>query len=177
MQFEQYLAKRRKPRKLYRYQAQNPYADEFASELNRHLGTVEKWVNGSVNEQKMLDAMKFFRRYFGPRFEATEGRKVYRGQSQLVFDGTPRSYSYDRKVAEAFADSQCGWYAPNCKSYVIEREVCSAKCLDARAFRLTLDLGKLMKAYASHKYALEREVIILNTRPKGSAQILELVAA
>ena len=178
MQFEQYLAQRRKPRKFNRYQAKNPYADEFASELNQNLSTVEKWINGSVNTEKMIRAMQFFERYFGDRFRATEGRKVYRGQSQLVFDGTPRSYSYEKKVAEAFAENQCGWFAPGCKGYVIERLVCSLKpCSDARAFRLSLDLGKLMKAYASHKYALEREVVILNTKPKGSARIYEVVNA
>lgn len=179
MTFEQYLAKQHGRRKLrfQRYRAKNPFADEFASELNDHLHTVEQWISGKLNVQKMRRAMEFFDRYFPGKFGATEGRKLFRGQSQMVFDGSPRSYSYDLKVAEAFAGTQCGWFAPSCKLVLIERTVCSKKCADQAAFKFSLDLTKLIKAYASHKYALEREVVILNTQPKGQAKVFELVPA
>jgi hypothetical protein len=176
IQFEEFLAKQRnEPIRFNRVRARNPFADEFAQDLNQHLETVEYWVNGAMDATKMMDAMQFFHDAFGSLYEPAEGRKLYRGQTSLVFDGSPRSYSYDRQVAEAFAE-ECGWFA-KCRNFLIERKVCSHHCADHSAFRWALDLGKLMRAYASHPYAAEREVILLNTRPKGMARVFELTPA
>lgn len=166
MEFGQYLASQRK------WKAQvnisNPAADEMVEQIQKHLKTVAAWLNGSMNRGAMLDAMRFFNRFFPGLYEATPGRIVWRGQTKEKFDGEPRSYTYQQDVAENFA---CGWFKGS--GIIVRRKVC-AKCADSAAFRFSLDISKLLKAYAHHVYANEREVVILNTAPKGSGQLLEV---
>lgn len=163
-EFGEFLASRRNPRP--RLAVRNPAADELVAELQQHLKVIEYWLSGDMNRGKMLGAMEFFAREFPGRFSVSDGAVVYRGQSQPVFDGTPRSYSHESKVAKDFA---CDLFMSN--SYVIRRQVCHG-CADKAAFRLTLDMGKVLKAYAGHKFGNEKEVVILNTEPKKPAEVL-----
>ena len=162
MTFEKYLAMHRHRKVEFTHAiAANPAADDFAHELNLHLGTVSNWINhGGSNRSQMLAAMKFFKGYFGSRYQAKPGAMLYRGQGEIVFDGSPRSDSTEPSVAQLFACSTSG-------RYVIRRKVCHS-CQDRPAYKLTLDLGKLLSRYGMHKYGFEKEVVILNTRPRGS---------
>jgi hypothetical protein len=167
--YEEYLRRRRpSPVHLARVQRSNPAADELAADINRHLANVEAWINGHRSDAKILAAMEFFDLMFPGQYDAPDGRLLYRGQAQPTFDGSPRSYSYDRAVAEAFAVNS----ADECETYLVKRKVCRS-CADRQAFRLSLDLGRLMAKYALNKFAIEREVIILNTVPKGSAATVQ----
>ena len=168
MDFDHYLASKRKYKA--RVDIPNPAADEMVELLQKHLKTLASWLNGNMNRNAMLEAMRFFRRYFPGQYEATPGRIVYRGVDRSPrFDGEPRSYSYDRDAAEYFACSILSW-----NGFVIRRKVCDS-CADKGAFRLSLDVAKVLKSYANHHYRDEREVIILNTAPKGStAELLEV---
>ena len=172
MTFETYLAGRARGR-LGRAERRpglkvNPavgFADEFARLLQRHLNTVEAWIDGTIKLKSMREAMKFFASEFPGQYTATPGRLLYRGQKTYAFDGQPRSYSYKRDVAEGFARAWWAWFGSN-PGILIERKVCD-RCQDAAAFRFSLDLGKLLKVYATHVYGLEKEVVILNTPPRG----------
>lgn len=165
-EFGKYLAKRRGYRT--RVRIENPAADEMVEILQKHLKTIAAWLNGAMNRTAMLDAMQFFHRTFPGHYSATEGRLVYRGQSIEAFDGGPRSYSYDAGVAKDFA---CDLWDKS--SFVIKRKVCSS-CGDKSAFRLSLDIAKVMKAYSVHKFSGEKEVVILNTPPHSPAELLEV---
>jgi hypothetical protein len=170
VQFETYLAQRRKKKAEFaRFKARNPYADTLAKDLNTHLVTVERWLNGSwlVNQQNMRAAMDFFDETFPGQYQPTAGKIIWRGQGTEIFDGTPRSYSYDQEAAEAFAAAM----AVSSTSFVIKRKVCEV-CADKAAFTRSLDISKLMQAYAYHKYSWEKEVVILNTLPKAPTGIL-----
>jgi len=170
MTFERFLAMHRHRQVQFtRAVAKNPAADEFANELNTHLATVKDWINhGGGNRTEMLEAMKFFRYYFRDQYAAKVGTMLYRGQGGRIFDGSPRSYSTDPSVATWFACSSSG-------RVVISRKVCRS-CSDRSAFRLTLDLGKVLAKYGLHKYGFEREVVILNTRPRGSQSAVAEIA-
>ena len=165
MTFEKFLASRRNPVSITRT-VRNPhqYADEFLEELDQHLQTVEDWINGDIDEEQMREAMEFFAEHFGASYQATPRRAVFRGQLKKVFDGSPRSYSYDPKIAEKFAQT---FFA---NGFIIERIVCF-ECPDRAAFRGSLDLGKLLKRYMGHKYGFENEVVLYNTPPKGDAEV------
>ena len=174
MEFGQYLASQRK------WKAQvnipNPAADEMVEEIQKHLKTVASWLNGYMHRDAMLDAMKFFTRMFPGQYEATPGRIVWRGQSKESFDGTPRSYTYDESTADDFA---CGLYPLtfgqifHSEALVVRRKV-TKHGGDKAAFRFSLDIAKLLKAYANHKYAGEKEVVILNAPLRGDAQLMEV---
>jgi hypothetical protein len=179
MTFEQYLASTRKVPEFAR-KHRNPYADSLAQDLDMHLKTVRAWLLGSINTAKMLDAMKFFNAVFPGLYDAKEGRRLYRGQNTKQFDGTPRSYSYDVKMADAFAcEPTAGPFAKllskHTDSFVIQRKV-SKTGPDKAAFRYTLDLAKILSEYGTgkHKYAAESEVVILNTPPKSPASVTEI---
>jgi hypothetical protein len=171
MTFERFLAMHRHRKvEFARAKAKNPTraADEFAQELNAHLATVKDWINhGGSNRAKMLGTMEFFRRYFGNVYQAKVGTLIFRGQGGRQFDGSPRSYSTDPSVATWFACSTAN-------RVVIERRVCHS-CSDRPAFRLTLDLGALLAKYGTHKYGFEKEVVILNTMPKGATTFISEV--
>lgn len=183
LNFEKWLATRRIGNPCLRSSLQNPYADEFARELNWNLKVVERWLVGQMQSDEMERAMQFFSQHFPGEFEADAGAMVYRGQRTPEFDGSPRSYSYSAEVAEQFAqESIMGLTWPQMKralqgkttAFIVERRVCS-RCADEQAFRYSLDMAKLLRAYGTHKFAAEREVIILNTRPEGSfAKLLEV---
>lgn len=168
MTFEQYLSRKRNPVRFKRARAKNPAnipADRFALDLNHHLNEVQEWINhGGSNRSEMLEAMLFFDEQFHGAYRAQPGTKLYRGQVGEHFDGDPRSYSTEVKVAEDFA---CGLHWSFSAPIIIERSVCHA-CADAAAFKLTLDLEKLLEKYGEHKYGWEREVVILNTMPRGA---------
>lgn len=163
MEFGQYLASRRRYKTTVNLQ--NPAADELIELLQLHLKTVAKWLNGYMNRADMLRAMKFFDEIFPGQYAPTVGRLVYRGQAGSKFDDSPRSYTYTSKVAENFSCNIWNW--SNQPAILIRRKVCFS-CPDKDAFSGSLDIGKLMKAYAGHQYAGEREVILLNTEPRGS---------
>lgn len=165
MSFERFLASRRRSIALPN-PAQAKYADVLYAQLKTHLKTVGGWINGNMSAYKMTSAMKFFAVEFPGKFAPANGKHLYRGQTSVVFDGTPRSYTYDRKVARLFAAGLAS------KGYTIERIVC-IKCPDAKAFSMALDLGKLLQAYAAHPYSGEEEVILFNTKPKGQARVIE----
>lgn len=172
MTFEQYLASMRKTPELVKNH-RNPYADSLAQDLDAHLKTVRAWLLGNIHTAKMLDAMRFFNTVFPGHYDAKEGKKLYRGQNTDQFDGTPRSYSYDRWIADSFScEPTAGPFAKlfsrHTESFVIERKVCKT-CGDKAAFKHSLDLAKILSEYGTgkHKYAVESEVVILNTKPKG----------
>jgi hypothetical protein len=182
LNFEKWLATRRTSNPCLRSPSRNPYADEFARELNWNLKVVERWLVGQMQSDEMERAMQFFNERFPGEFEADSGAMVYRGQRTPEFDGSPRSYSYSAQVAEQFAqDSIMGLTWPQMKrmfkgettAFIVERRVCD-RCADQDAFRYSLDMAKLLRAYESHKFASEREVVILNTRPKSPAKVLEV---
>jgi hypothetical protein len=180
MTFEQYLAANRKLPEFARNH-RNPYADSLAQDLDTHLKAVRSWLAGNIHTDKMLEAMKFFNTVFPGHYDAKEGKKLYRGQNTQQFDGTPRSYSYDRWIADAFSCEPTAGpfvklFASHTDSFVIERKVCKS-CADKGAFRYTLDLAKILSDYGTgqHKYAVESEVVILNTKPKGpTARVSEI---
>lgn len=166
MEFGRYLAQRR--RWKARVEIDNPAADQMLELLQKHLKTVARWLNGQMDYSAMLEAMKFFARSFPGQYRATPGRLIYRGQTHEFFDGKPASYSYDASVAAGFACNQDS-------TVVIKRRVCS-ECADKPAFRLSLDMAKLLAKYGDHEYAQEKEVVILNTPPKGkTAELMEAV--
>ncbi|HUD74103.1 MAG TPA: hypothetical protein VMQ76_03450 [Terracidiphilus sp.] len=176
MNFEAYLAQSREP-----IPKRNPaaYADVLEKSLSVHLETVRRWINGTVDAEGMLKAMRFFSTHFGTQYRPAEGKFVFRGQAKEVFDGTPRSYSYRRDVAEGFAEETATSWMPWKKgsALLVRRRVCY-RCTDSKAFAMALDLAKLMKAYLSHKWADEKEVVILNTPPVGvGSQVYRLEAA
>jgi hypothetical protein len=159
MTFEKYLASLRP--QTFRV-VQNPHADVFAQDLQKYLETVTRWIDGKTDTDKMRLALAFFHRNFQGQFRPTEGKKLYRGQQGMDFDGLPRSYTYDKWVAAGFASQILT------AGMVVERKVCF-QCCDKRAFLKALDLAKLLKAYSGHKYAVEKEVVVLNTYPCGKA--------
>jgi hypothetical protein len=159
MTFEKYLASIRQ--QTFRV-VQNPHADVFAQDLNKHLETVTRWIDGKTDTDKMRLVLAFFYRNFQGQFRPTEGKKLYRGQQGMEFDSLPRSYTYDKWVAAGFASQILT------AGMVVERKVCF-NCCDKRAFLKALDLAKLLKAYSGHKYAVEKEVVVLNTYPCGKA--------
>jgi hypothetical protein len=171
MEFQRYIANHR----AYRPVLSNPYADDLADDLTRHLRVVERWIAGDMYSAGMLDAMIFFSQMFPGQYSPDAGKKVWRGQARAVFDGSPRSYSYSKKQAEAFAEetASCGFFSEHCSSFLIERPVCF-HCKDAKAFEYALDLKKLMRAYSSNQFAEEQEVVLLNTKPVGQAEVWEL---
>jgi len=177
MTFETYLAALRKNPVEFQWNHRNPYADSLAQDLDTHLKAVRSWLAGSIHTAKMLEAMKFFNTVFPGHYEAKEGRKLYRGQNTKQFDGTPRSYSYDRWIADAFScEPTAGPFVTHTDSFVIERKVCKS-CEDKAAFRYSLDLAKILSDYGTgqHKYSVESEVVILNTKPKApTASVFEL---
>lgn len=151
----------------------NPYADSLAKDLDTHLTVIRGWLYGNLNTAKMLEAMKFFNAVFPGHYDAKEGKKLYRGQNLKQFDGTPRSYSYDRWIADSFSCEPIAGpfvklFSTHTDSFVIERKVCKS-CPDNGAFKYSLDLAKVLSEYGTgkHKYAVESEVVILNTKPKG----------
>lgn len=175
MTFEQYLASIRKTPEIVevRTNSRNPYADTLSMDLGTHLKTVKSWLHGTMNSAKMLDAMKFFTVVFPGQYEVQEGRILHRGQNTKQFDGSPRSYSYDRWIADSFACEPGSGpfvklFSKHVPAFVIQRKVCRT-CADKEAFRYTLDLAKVLGDYGTgkHKYAVETEVVILNTPPKG----------
>jgi hypothetical protein len=172
MDFQQYLAKQRKQPHFVTMRATNPHAEDLAKDLNRHIATIRAWVNGSTWSAKMLDAMIFFNATFPGKYLPTKGRTVWRGQGREVFDGSPRSYSYSRKHAEWFAgnEADCSPFAKQCFSYMIERRVCFS-CKDSEAFKISLDLKKVLKQYTDNPFGDEHEVVLLNTRPHGSGKL------
>jgi hypothetical protein len=173
MTFEKFLASKRKKKapKLVAERG-NPFAEDILADLNRHLSTVTRWLEGDIQTGKMRAAMEFFSFVFPGQFTATAGRLVYRGQAQRIFNGEPRSYSYEKWIAENFAcDPLSGPFAgmfskKSANALVIKRKVCH-KCADAGAFALSLDLAKVLAIYGSHKFGIESEVVILNTPPTG----------
>ena len=176
MNFESYLAQFRAP-----IPKRNPaaYADVLEKSLSVHLDIVRRWINGTVDAEGMLKAMRFFATHFGSQYRPNEGRFLFRGQAKEVFDGSPRSYSYRRDVAEGFASEVATSWMPWKKgsALLVRRRVCY-KCSDAKAFGMALDLAKLMKAYLSHEWAEEKEVVLLNTPPVGvGARVYRLEAA
>jgi hypothetical protein len=181
MTFETYLAALRKNPVEFQRNHRNPYADSLAQDLDTHLKAVRSWLAGSIHTAKMLEAMKFFNTVFPGHYEAKEGRKLYRGQNTKQFDGTPRSYSYDRWIADSFSCEPTAGpfvklFSTHTDSFVIERKVCKS-CADKGAFRYTLDLAKILSDYGTgqHKYSVESEVVILNTKPKGpTASVAEI---
>jgi hypothetical protein len=178
--FEKFLAsKRPNPVEMQR---RNPFADALGKDLDRHVKAVRQWLNGDVNAERMLHAMEFFNAVFPGQYSVDEGLTLYRGQATNVTDGTPRSYSYDERIADAFACEPGGgpfakFFATHESAYLISREVCHG-CADKEAFRVTLDLSKVLEDYAigAHKFSVEKEVVILNTKPKGStAHLFEIL--
>ena len=171
MIFERYLSSSRPAIRFQR----NPPADVLEKEIHSHLNVVRRWINGDIDTAKMRQAMKFFTKEFNGAYRPNLDRYVYRGQGDEVFDGTPRSYTYDKEVAEGFAESQHALFGSK-PVLLVKRKVCF-RCADSRAFETALDLGKLMKAYTGHKYGTEKEVVILNTRPVAkTAQLFEVAA-
>lgn len=173
MTFEKYLAAKHKRLKLPPITARrNPFAEDILSDLNRQLSTVTRWLHGDIDTKRMREAMEFFSFVFPGKYNATAGRLVYCGQASKEFYGEPRSYSYDKWIAENFAcDPLSGPFAgmfskKSQTAYVIKRKVCH-KCADAPAFALSLDLAKVLSIYGSHKFGIENEVVILNTPPAG----------
>jgi hypothetical protein len=170
MTFERYLAERR--REPVRFGRRNPHADSLAKQLNANLDIVRRWLSGDISTGKMRAAMEFFNKTFPGQYEAVPGSLIYRGQEKVTFDGSPRSYSYDKTIAESFAcnagSGPFGGILPtkSQSAYVIRRKVCSS-CKDRDAFALSLDLDKVLQIYGAHKYGIEAEVVILNTPPVG----------
>ena len=166
--FHSFLASRRPY--TARLALRNPRAaDELAAELQIHLKTIEQWLNGFMDRGKMLVAMRFFQEEFPGRFGATDGRVIVRGQKSKSFNGDPRSYSYEMGVARDFA---CSIFKTT--GFLVKRTVCFRDCPDRKAFALSLDMAKVLKAYATHKYAGEKEVVILNTEVKKPGEVLEV---
>ena len=160
MTFEKWLQENRS----YKVKVAKPnpsYADELRNELDRHLYTIEKWIDGSVDRRAMADAMHFF----GTRYPAKGA--IYRGTENLVFDGKPASYTKSKELAEGFAiaAAQNHWFFKGNMVYVIER----------RAPSNSLDFKKLLKSYATgeHYRSEESEVIIYNT-PVADRNITEI---
>ena len=180
-QFEKFLASRRNPVTLRRGRG-NPYADTIAKDLDRNLKVVRQWLNGDVNPERMTEAMAFFNAVFPGQYDVPEGLMLYRGQASNITDGGPRSYSHDEKIADMFACEPGGgpfahFFSSHTNAYLISRIVCHG-CADKEAFRLTLDLAKVLEDYgeSQHKFSVEKEVVILNTPPKGaSAHIFEIL--
>src|ERR1700733_6048322 len=180
MTFEKYLAQRHNPVELVRAYG-NPYADSLAKDLDQHLKTVRSWLNGTINAEKMRAAMDWFTVVFPGVYEIKPGTMLYRGQNTREMDGDPRSYSTEEWIAGSFACEPGGGpfakvFATHPKSYLIKRKACKT-CADASAFKVSLDLGKVLSDYGlgTHKYSVESEVVILNTVPKGkTAAIYEI---
>ncbi len=180
MTFESYLAALRPKSVEFQRNARNPYADSLAQDLDTHLKAVRSWLGGNIHTAQMLEAMKFFNTVFPGHYEAKEGKKLYRGQDRNQFDGTPRSYSYVRWIADAFSCEPTAGpfvklFSSHTDSFVIERKVCKS-CADKAAFRYSLDLAKILSDYGAgqHKYSIESEVVILNTKPKAPASVFEI---
>lgn len=168
MNFEQYLSRVRR--------RNNPslYLDELSRDLGKHLVTIDDWLKGEIHSNRMLAAMKFINKNFGDEFKPTKGKLLYRGQNSTQFDGTPRSYSYNERVAQAFAvDVGLKFWK---KFYLITREVCYT-CPDKKAFILALDVDKVLKSYTGGSYGGEEEVILLNYPVKGNAEVFEVEKA
>jgi hypothetical protein len=181
-QFEKFLASRRENPVILSRRKENPYADTIAKDLDRNLKAVKQWLNGDVNAERMTEAMEFFNAVFPGQYDAPEGLTLYRGQATNVTDGSPRSYSHDEKIADMFACEPGGgpfahFFASHTNAFLISRKVCYG-CADKDAFRLTLDLAKVLEDYgeSKHKFSVEKEVVILNTKPKGAtAHIFEIL--
>jgi hypothetical protein len=159
MTFEQYLSSARRYR--VKTGTVNPrYADELLEQLQRHLKTVERWINGEINRRAMTEALLFF----GVRYSA-KGKRVYRGTKDLIFDGGPASYTKKAKVAEGFAiaAAESGWGGR--KPFFVVERVAPAR---------SLDFSKVLKAYAAGKIPRsdEAEVVLFNT-PVAERQITE----
>jgi hypothetical protein len=164
--------------------ARRGYADIIGKELDRHLDSVRYWLNGDVGSANMLAAMEFFNAVFPDQYDVNEGLVLYRGQGTDITDGSPRSYSYDESIATSFGcEPGAGLWAHITSShemaYLIERKVCH-RCADSEAFSLSLDLAKVLEDYAlgQHKWSIQKEVVILNTPPRGrTAHLYEIKCA